>query len=279
MAINDFQTEKWSAIVELAAQEQSIISQVASGLYEADATGAKVINSTSIGTPTIGTYVAADGISYGDLSDSNTPINLDQYKYFSFKVEDIDQAQSQADITNPAIAEAGRALALEADKYIFGLHGDFGGQIDDGGGTPAALSVTSADVEEVILNAKEEMDGSNAGPDRVLVVSPWFHNKMVLAGLTSLSDNVDLYRSGRVGQFGGFEVYMSNQLDSPAADEHHVLAFTRRAIPFAALVQKVETLRLESQFADAVRGLYVFGGAVKWEDEAVDIWVSKGSET
>lgn len=276
MAITNFQTERWSAVVELAAQEQSIAGQVASDLYQADAAGAKVINATSINTPTIGTYDANTGITYGDLTDSNTPINLDQYRYFSFKVEDIDQAQSQADITNPAITEAGRALALTADAYMFGLHGSFNGQIDDGAG--AALSVTSADVEEVILNAKEELDGNNAGPDRVLVVSPWFHNKMVLAGIASLSDNVDLYRSGRVGQFGGFEVFMSNQLASPQADEHHVLAFTRRAMPYAALVQRVESLRLESQFADAVRGLYVFGGAVKWAGEGVDIWVSKGAE-
>lgn len=279
MAIQYFQSEKWSAVVELAAQEQSIIGQVASGLYQADASGAKIINSTSINTPTIGDYVAGDGITYGDLTDTNTAIALDQYKYFSFKVEDIDQAQSQADITNPAIAEAGRGLALSADAYIFGLHADFTHEIDDGATPGGALSVTSADVEEVILNAKEELDGANAGPDRVLVVTPWFHNKMVLAGITSLSDNVDLYRSGRVGQFGGFEVYMSNQLDTTSGTDDHVLAFTRRAIPYAALVQKVETLRLESQFADAVRGLYVFGGAVKWAGEGVDIRVAKGAES
>jgi len=273
MAVTKFQSEKWSALVELQAQESSIVNSVASKLYQADASGSKIIHTTTIRTPTIAAYSGT--LSYEALTDDDVEIALDKKFSFAFKVDDIDVAQSQADMKNPAIKQAGLALALKADNEMFKLYASAGHQINDGAGTPGALAINSANVESMLLDVKQWFDEHNVMGTKALVISPALDNKITLASLKregALSDSV--FQNGYSGKLFGMDVYVSNQL--PAG---HALAFSDRALPFASQINKVETLRLQDSFADAIRGLYTFGGAVKWADEFVDIWYSITTES
>jgi hypothetical protein len=272
--MTNFLASKWSAIVELAAQDTSIIASVANGKYQADAAGAKVIHVGSLGAPTVGNYVKGTPMTYTALTDTDTPITMDVQKYFAIPVEDIDVAQSQADFKSGAVAEAGQALGLEADKFIFGLYGDAGLQINDKEAIPGALDVNNVNIDDVFLQAKVALDEASAGPDRFAAISPRIHAKLLKAGYvrdTQLGDGI--YQNGYVGKVFGFEVYVTNELTVNATTGDHCIFATKRAMPFAASVSKVETLRLQDQFGDGVRGLYVFGGAVLFADEVVDAWL------
>jgi hypothetical protein len=273
MAISNFLASKWAAGVELIAQEKSIITAVTLGQWQADAAGASAVKINSVSDITIGTYTPGSDITIQALGDAQKTLSLNQKKYFAFYVDDVDAMQSQADFRNPAILQSSGKLALEADTYAFGLHATAGLEINDGGGTPAALAVTSANVEEVILTAKELLDGQNAPEDRVLVIPSWMNTKLALAGMTKYIVPGSIYTEGYVGRYAGFDIYISNSLASG-----HPLAFSKRAIAFASQVNSVEAGRAEKQFADYVKGLYVFGAVVNWPNEMVDIWVSKGAE-
>lgn len=275
MALTKVQAMRWAGIVEAVAQEASILSTVANGQYQADSAGANIIRVSSIGTPSVGNYTPG-GLTYGALSDDALDIAIDQKKAFTFKVEDIDKAQASVDVKNQAIKQAGMALALEADKYIFAQYAKAGYQINDGASpTPGALDVNSANVEQVILDVQMYFDEHNVGTmDRFLVVAPWFKQKMVLAGLTRQTGIGDeVYLNGYIGQIFGFKVYQSNQLTAG-----HMLAMSNRAVPFVSQINTVESLRLQDSFADAVRGLYTFGADVLFADEFVDLWVAADAE-
>lgn len=275
MALSKIQATKWSAMVEAIAQEASIVSGLVNGQYQADSNGAKIVKVCKISTPTIGNYVPGTALSYSDLTDDDLDITIDQKKTFTFKVEDIDASQTSIDVKNVAIAQAGKAMALEADKYVFAQYAKAGSQINDGASTPGALAVNSANVEDVILEVKELFDAANvAQDDRALVVEPWFANKMTKAGLTRQTAIGDeAYINGYVGTIFGFKVYVSNSLTAG-----HQIAMTSRAVPFAAQINKVESLQHPDFFGTAVRGLYTFGADVLFEDEFIDIWVSKAAE-
>jgi hypothetical protein len=275
MALTKIQAQKWAGIVEAVAQEASILSTIANGQYQADAAGANLIRVSSISTPSVGNYTSGQ-LTYGDLTDDAIDIAIDQKKVFTFKVEDIDKAQSSVNVKDQAIKQAGMALALEADKYIFAQYAKAGYQINDGATpTPGALDVNSKNVEQVILDVQMYFDEHNVGSmDRFLVVAPWFKQKMVLAGLTRQTGVGDeVYLNGYIGQVFGFKVYVSNQLTAG-----HMLAMSNRAVPFVSQINTVESLRLQNAFADAVRGLYTFGADVLFEEEFVDIWVAADSE-
>jgi hypothetical protein len=280
MAITNSISEVWSAIVELKAQEQSKIAQVTSGIYQADATNTKVIHTVGFATPTIGDYTPG-GLTYADLTDDGVDIDMNQKKFYSFKVEDIDQAQSAADVERPALIQAGRGLALAADAYSFGLYGDAGTSLDDGdfGGTAGdALLVDGTNIDTAIGKAMEVLDVNNAGEDRALIVSPGVFRVIVddLRGV--LTDNVNVVKTGMIEDYYGFRVYKSNQLSVTAGgtdglDGYHCLAMTNRALPFAMSITESENMRLESSFATAHRGLMVFGAAIKHPTEVVDLFL------
>lgn len=274
MALSKVQVTKWSAMIEAMAQEASIVAGLTNGMYQADSNGAKVINIQKISLGSIGNYVPGTPLTYADLTDSQIDVALDQRKVFTFKVEDVDTAQTNIDVKNVAIQQNGKLLALEADKYVFGLYSKAGKQINDGDNPAGALDLNSANVEDTILEVKEWMDSKSVGSDRALVVEPWFLNKMIKAGLTRQTGIGDeAYVNGFVGKIFGFDVYVSNALTAG-----HQIALTPRAIPFATQMNKVETIQHPDFFGEAVRALYVFGADVLFPDEFVDIWVAKAAE-
>ena len=77
-------------------------------------------------------------------------------------------------------------------------------------------------------------------------------------------------RNGQVGMVDRFTVYQSNLLHTPTsgtdATYTHVLAGHPKAISFASQFTNTETVRLETTFGDAVRGLKVYGSKVVTPD-------------
>jgi len=276
--MENFNAERWSAVVELLAQKQSIISQVTSGLYQPDASGAKIIHCNGIGGITIGDYVKDTDITFQTLTDTDTPINLDKQKYFAFGIDDVDTYSSVADIENAAIIQATYNLALAADKSVFGTFASAGKKINTSATVP--LDVSSANIEDVVLTAKEYLDTQDAGGDRVLIVSSPIENKLIKAGYARQTTEGDgIYTNGYIGKLFGFDIYSSNSLTLDAGTSgYHCLALTKRAIPFASLVSKVDTVKFEKRFGNGIKGLYVFGHAVRHPTEMVDLFLKSVPE-
>ena len=275
MSISNFISTKYSALVELAAQETSIADRVTGGQYQVDAQGTSAIKTARVGDVNIINYTNDTDLSaLQSLTDEAVTINLNQKKAFNFSVDDVDQAQSAGDFSPAAMTQAARGLALEADKYAFGLFGDTAIPAANKIGTLAVpISVTEANVDTNIYSMKEALDAQNAGPNRWLIVPSWFMTKLALSGLaTQLGEVVknELFTEGEVIRYAGFNIVQSNSLTvDDTADGYQIMAFTDRALPLVANVQKVETLRNPNRFGEIVRGLYVFGAKIVFPKEVV----------
>lgn len=282
MAISNFLSTKWSSLVELAAQETSIALRIAGDQYQADATGTTAIKAARVGDIDIIDYTNDTDLSaLQKLSDVGVTLNLNQKKAFNFSVDDVDAAQSAADFSPAAMTQAAAKLALEADKYMLGLYAsaDAANKI---GAVGSSIAITEANVDTYIYGLKEKLDDQNAGPNRWLVVPSWFMTKLSLAGLgIQLGESMKdmLFTEGEVVRYAGFNIVQSNNVVKAGAgsDEYQIMAFTDRAIPLAASVQKVEALRNPSRFGDIVRGLYVFGATVAFPKEVAVLSATKGA--
>lgn len=135
--------------------------------------------------------------------------------------------------------------------------------------TPAkTVSVgTPADAYLAVVEAGRKLDVQNV-PDegRWLVVSPDFYALLLqdsrfIEG-TEAGHNTLL--NGVVGQVRGFTVVKSNNVPSKKAspDTQSILAGTNAAVTFAQQVSKVEAMRMQTDFADMVRGLDLYGAKV-----------------
>lgn len=285
MSITNFQSEKWTAKVELQAQENSIVSTITSGNYQMDADGAKSVKINLVNEITTDDYVPGSDITVTALTDTQKILTLDQMKYFAFPVDRVNKAQSQADFMSAAMEQAGKTIALEADKYVLGsaFYGDVSIPSENKiGAIAASIDVTSANIEEQLFTLGEILDAQNVPRDgnRWAVIPAWMNTKLALAGLNSQTDNMTTYAFGVVRQIAGFNVVMSNQVSAVGAgsDEYQIMAFSGRALPFATSVTELTIMERELQFASLVKGLYVFGAKTLFPKEVAVLSATKGTE-
>lgn len=284
MAIQYYPETKWAAMVELAAQEQSIMSKISWGQYQVLGAGAKVIKAPTIGTVAIQDYTTDTDITIlSALVDTDFAITMNQQKVFNFSIDDVTAAQSGANYTEAAFAQAGNALALTADTYALGLvNAGTSGIAGNQGSLATPIAITAANVDTYIYELKEDLDAANVGPNRWLVVPAWFMSKLSLMGLgVQLADVTKdgIWKGGNVLNFAGFNIVQSNQVkvDSTASG-YQVLAFAEDAIPLVSCISKVEVLRNPARMGNIARGLYVYGATAKVGKVAV-LSCTKGSES
>ena len=115
-----------------------------------------------------------------------------------------------------------------------------------------------------------------------IVVPPWFVEKMRLGKLLLATDNMAELNSGLITSFGGFNIYESNNVVTTGSEGSYnsqIMAMTSRAITYADQLVQTEALRLETAFADALRGLHVYGGKVVRPKELVRLNATQTAET
>ena len=77
-----------------------------------------------------------------------------------------------------------------------------------------------------------------------------------------------ILKNGLVGQILGMDVYLSNNIDS-LTNGNGAIAGVKMACTFAEQIVQTEAYRMEKRFADAVKGLNVFGCKVIYPDALV----------
>lgn len=210
-------------------------------------------------TITITDYTVDGKISYQDLEDAKVELTLDKAKTFAFKVDDVDAAQSNIKIINECTEDAANQMKIAVEKNVFGS------VYADASSTITSQQVTSGNVLTWIVDAGTALDEKNAPVEgRWLIVPPWIAGMIKKSDLKDASisgDSTSILRNGRLGMIDRFEVFVSNNLSGAATSGSptYSMAGTRDAITFASQFVKTETLRLQDQFGDAIRGLNVYG--------------------
>lgn len=87
-------------------------------------------------------------------------------------------------------------------------------------------------------------------------------------------DSSDTLENGCIGRIGGCKVFVSPDIVVTAEDCYECskcMVRTTRAIAFAEQFSEIEAYRPESRFADAVKGLYLFGAKTVIPTELVTL--------
>ncbi len=262
MALENFIPKIWSARLLENLRKDHVLAEVANTDWEGDiANYGDTVKINSIGPVTVRDYKKGDDIERDELDDAQTILTIDQAKYFNFSIDDIDQAQQRPKVMDEAMEEAAHALSDESDKFLAEFAKE-AHRIEDAGETQAQ------DVYEHLSQVNRKLDEANVPQaDRWGVITPWYMQKLVLAKIfeqqgSFAADQVE--NDGYVGEALGISLYMSNNLrEDYGNDDDSLMPFgTRRAISFAEQILNMEAYRPEDSFADAMKGLYVYGGKV-----------------
>ena len=77
----------------------------------------------------------------------------------------------------------------------------------------------------------------------------------------TLTNNVELAKTGAVGKYNNVKVCIENLLPKDGTTRYNFIR-TGKAVAYAEAIEKTEAGRLEKQFADYVRSLLVLGAKV-----------------
>ena len=226
------------------------------------------VNICDIGDITIGDYTKDTDMTLPqELSDSLMELTIDQAKYFNFQVDDIDKTQCSPKLLDAAMRNAANALSNAAERYVYSLYADAGCKL--------STIVAECDIVNTILRAREILYTNNVtnNSDIVIEISPAVATVLIQEQAQLFSFNNDIISTGCIGTIAGCNVYVSNNIYVDGSQYHHCFMRSKRAIAFAEQLSEIEAYRPEKRFADAVKGLHLYGAKVIRPNELIDLSV------
>lgn len=278
MAITKFRPEIWSASLLVALRQSLIYSAFINRDYEGEiAQAGDTVRITSIGRPAIHTYVPnTTVITPEQVNDSQRTLVVDQADYFAFEVDDVDARQAKGNVIPQALDEAAFAEADKIDRYLSSFYTSIQSANQLGAVTVSAASPNDA-YNKVLVGLKVKLDKANvATAGRSVAISPDLHgillqdSRFVKVNESGTSEGL---RNGVVGRAAGFDILLSNQTPTTGSDSV-VIAGNNRALTFAEQISQVEAYRPQSSFADAVKGLFLYGAKVVRPDSLASALVT-----
>ena len=276
MAVSNFQQTIWSKAIQKELKTITSLRNHCDFQYEKDSKNAKEVKILSVTRPTIRTYVPGTSLTREGLTDASLTLQLNQYKYFDFEVEDIDKAQSVPGLMEDASRQAALGLAEEGDKYVASL---IEAGVEDGGHplgqSSSVISLTKSNAVESVEDGFAYLYGKNCRVNDTfyLEVAPKVFTTYRQA-LTELStDNPEVLKKGAVGKINNAYVCIENLLPTGKTgtgstdNVYYNVLRTSKAIAFAEQIDKIEAYRPHDAFQDALKGLYVFGAKIVRPDE------------
>ena len=270
MAVTGFIPKLWSARLLNALDKSHVFANVVNRDYEGDIKKmGDTVHINTIGAVTIGTYTQNTDFSSGPetLATTDQTLTIDQAKYFNFQVDDIDAAQAAGDIMDKAMTRAAYGLADASDKYIAGI---LAGAADTSNlVSSSAVALTSSNVYENVVKMRTILDKANVPTaGRWLVIPPEMYALILLDDRfvkTGGEMAEGILKTGLVAQAAGFDIYLSNNCVSANVSEKTTYTITGgvdSAATYAEQIVSTEAYRPEKRFADAVKGLHVYGAKV-----------------
>ncbi len=259
----NFIPEVFSKLLQAKFYKQSVLPAISNTDYQGEISGQgdKVIIRT-VPAVTINDY--AGTVTNQDLTTGTVEMLIDKAKYYSFKIDDVLKAQADINLLEAASGDAAEGMRIAVETDVLSS------VIGDATTTGSQTTITSSNILSEILELSQALDELNIPEEgRFIVLSPEFVSMLKQSELRQAyltGDGTSPLRNGQVGMVDRFTVYQSNMLHTPAsgtdAGYTHVLAGHPKAISFASQFTNTETVRLETTFGEAVRGLKVYGSKV-----------------
>lgn len=265
MSLESFKPTLWSNRFIVNTDKLMVFKNVVDTSWTVQ--GAKAVKINEIGDVTVSDYTST-GVTFQELDDAQKEMPIDQKKKFGFKIEDVDSAQMNVSVMDGAMRKAAYAVTDTVDKRIAAMYSEAGiTNATNLGSSTTGLNLYANMMPDLLTYMMRYLKESNAYGRPWCVAPPWFMQLIgygrITAGTAQFDDPnaVNTYNAPVAFPFMGFDFYESNNVSNDGTD-YRIMFGTQDAIGFADQVAKIEALRPESYFADAVKGLYIYGSKV-----------------
>lgn len=272
MALDNFTPEIWSAQLLVNLHNDLVYGSpaVVNRNYQGEISRfGDTVRINAIGGVNVSNYVKDTdfGTARQVLSSAQQTLVIDQAKMFNFEIDDIDEAQNNPAVMGAAMREAAFSLGNVADGFLSAL---MSGAFVLGGGAAGnylgdVSRATNANTYEALVDLARILDENNAPADgRWVVVNPLVFSELLKDDRFvsfGTEANRAAIRNRVLGTIASFNVLSSNQVPLDGSDPV-VIAGSTMAVTFAEQINSVEAYRPEDRFADAMKGLHLYGAKV-----------------
>ena len=260
--------ELWSARLIRAFDQVNVYT----GLFtdvSSEITDGDTVNYSGLTTEvTVGDYTRYTDIAAPqNPDDTDYSLEMDTAKYFNINVDDLDQVQARPAVMDEFVRKAAVAVANEVNNdyrtaWMTNL---------PSGKTESIKAVTDNNTRrafiEAVVDANNELKKANVPMDgRFMVIGPDLESELIKhiirdgeqpIGTGSLADNA--FTTGMLSNFLGIRTVVDTTFPAVAAGKPMAVIDRADGTYHARQVAKVESYRPEKRFADAVKGLYLYG--------------------
>lgn len=284
--LSAFNAQAWSKRLVTKLDQINVMLRLINRDWEGDLQNVgDTVKVRTPGSVTMGAYTKNGTITYQDLTPTQESFTVSDAQYFAFKVDDIDRAQNDLNAMDIYSRRALVAISNLVETKILSKYSSTASANQVTGAAGAALTLDSGTgntgVYYVISKLSEVLDNANVPEQgRWLKVHPaiktlLFNDTAHFIRASDLGDAIVM--SGRfdsagngtpankapgfIGQILGFDVYASSVKVTDGTN-NYLLAGDRDAITYAGVINEIEALRLQTTFANAIRGLVLHDAAV-----------------
>jgi hypothetical protein len=282
MAYEHFIPTVWDEGILVEQERKCVFLEDCNRQYEGEAKKkGDTVRIVELGDPTIHTMERKNANAKiqdpEEIEDASLSLVIDQLRYYNYKVGDIDKAQAIGGIMETLKMRTAEKFANEIDRYIakFAIDSNITTMF---GKNPVKVVKSEnpgegeKNVLEILDDAIQIMQERDITSELVLTASPRFIKILRQAYIIRDTDNSMMLKNGRVGMYGNLTLKMSNNVErSGNGAVDNIMLRTKRAIAFAQTYNESEAYRPEGYFADAIKGLTLFGGKIVFPKEVLNL--------
>ena len=260
----------WSQEIDMGIKEECVANKITNDNYEGEVKNCgDTVKIFIPGDISISPYEQQQDISSPEYpTDGDDSLVIDQQFYFNFAVDDIDALQENVKKLKAYREKAKMAVCNKIDSHVLSLYPEV---YSDNIITPDSPLATD-NVFDIFNDAYTELSENYKISNGLLIpaiISPRVQG-VIRSYLASRNTpwGDQIAKDGHVGNFAGFALYASKNLsivqediDTDGTDEevHKIMVGFPDGITRAEQLLKIEDYRPEKKFADAVKGLFVYG--------------------
>lgn len=282
MAVTNFIPTLWSARLLAHLDKIHVYANLVNRDYEGEIRDfGDTVKINAIGDITVRDYTRnTDILSPEVLSNAQKTLEIDQAKYYNFQVDDVDAAQVKPKLMDAAMQRAAYGINDVADSYLASLLAAGATNAGSGlGNDTTPLVPTASTAYDMLVDLSVDLTEKNVPNAGRWVVVPAFFHGLLLKDARFVGNGTDynkaIIEGGEVGVGAGFRIYVSNNVPNTTGTKYKIVAGTAMGGTYAEQLLKTEAYRMEKRFADAIKGLHVYGAKVVKEEALSVLTVNK----
>jgi len=284
MAYQNFIPTVWNEAIDRELERLCVFAEDCNRKYEGKVKEkGESVKILGVGKPTIKSIAYKDKNKNIDdaeeIEDTSIIMQINQIRYFNYKVGDIDKAQAVGGVMEALQAETSEGLANEVDTYIAGM-ANKEEAVKLYATAPKCVAGTAStgeiNVLKALRDARKYLTKNDVKQNTKIVatVDADFEDLFVEAYTDKNTNNSDNLKNGAIGMYHKMLIKSSNNVATDKSGNSLIMVRTQRAIAYVKALTHTEAYRPEKGFADAVKGFILFDAKIVRPKEMVVINVN-----